>query len=167
MGGAGVVVGGVVGVRCAVVVGGVGGGGGRVGVVNVWVVDDVGRNDWVFGVFKYALKNAMCGSLESSVNFFHGYFSFELNSKVGDRTVWYRNSKSGSIELASHCRNNQANSFGSASATWDDVATSGTSPSRIGVNLISNILIVGVCVNGGHYATNNPEIVFQGFNHGS
>jgi len=74
----------------------------------VRIVDDVARNDWVFGVAQNPLEWSLGCQLHGCIDFGHSCFLLEVDCQVDDRTGCDRNSHCNPRQLALEFGNDQA-----------------------------------------------------------
>ena len=128
------------------------------------IAEEVGRYNSVFGVCEKAFEFAFGSSFYCSADLIRFCGFFKVNGKVNNRNVDGGNAECHTGKFAVKSRDNFANSFCCAGGGRNNVAAGCTAAAPVFFGrAVNGFLGCGYCVNGGHKAVFDAEVIVDNF----
>ncbi len=121
------------------------------------IPNDITTDDRLITVFQDTLERSVCRSLDDRIDFVYGHFlakiSYQVNTATGDN----RYTQGVTVQLAIEFGDDLTHGFGCTSRGGDDILCGGTGTTHIAMDLIADILVVGIAMYGDHQALFNTK----------
>ena len=125
-------------------------------------MDEVGRDDFVRGVFEDAFQIRLAGFLHGRADLFVAGFLHSLHREINDRDGRRGHTEGHAGELSFDLGNGQTDGFGRAGGRRNDVDRRGTSALPIFLGrTVDRLLGRGVAVHRGHETLLDAEALFE------
>jgi len=135
----------------------------RVENARMRIADDVAADDRLVAVGQDALQGALGGGLDRGVDLVLGHFLLQVGHQIDTTTGDDRDAEGVAVQLAVEFGDDLADGLGGAGGRRDDVLGRGAGPTHIAVNLVADVLVVGIAVHRDHQALLDTERIVQDF----
>ena len=127
----------------------------------VGIVVEIDRDQRLVGVAENALERALRRRLEQRVDFFHRGVALGRESQVDHRDVGCRHADRRAVELALELGQDFADRAGGAGGGRDHRHAGGAGAARVLVDLVEDLLVVGIGVDRRHQAALDADRIVQ------
>ena len=125
------------------------------------IVVEVDRHQRLVAERQHALQRALGSGLQQGVDLVAGGVALWRKGQVNHRDIRRRHADGRTIQLALQLGQNLAYGAGGAGGGGDHAHRGGSRTAGVAVDLIEDLLIVGIAVDGGHQPALDPDGIVQ------